>query len=527
MRARSIAPIWLWTAGVAFGAQAVTIWQDARPDCRLVLPAEPKSAALVASTINNYLRRSFGIELPIAERLGPTGMWLVAGTPESSPALAELAHEGLKPGPDPGDDGFRLLSQQTRGRRCLVIYGRTPRALKHGCQELLFYRLAATNVSGRLDWPLDISMRPAFAYRGIYMLPCWAAHDSHESWERVLRFNSELTLNRNWFWLDGFPVAGHPGEYAGTDLADGTKVQRLLDLADAEDMKILIGGGWFTWHHEKAVGKDLQKGIDYYMAYLSAFRHFHGFYIEPTGEGTEDKNWPAESEALLRLVRTVLERRPGFEFAIAIGKFNSSEYLRRLATLDPGQVYWWWCWGDPIRDRALDMFPSVLRWHTIRRMSDFHGSCAAPEPRERPLAGVVTSYDPGQGFGNPWNGWGRLGADKPRNFDPYDIPYFGHEYLYRERCWNPDLDEPAFLARLQRRLFDADAPGYSARLYWKLTQMTLAADEKVAPRRSDLAPIRRFVGEALQGDWTPRMKDTLARMNTALTELEKRAAPEP
>ena len=142
-----------------------------------------------------------------------------------------------------------------------------------------------------IDWPINVVMKPAWAYRGVYILPCWAAYDSLESWQRVLRFHSELTINRNWFWLDGFPVAGHPGEYAGTALASESNVQSLIDLCNDEQMKFLIGGGWFTWHHRKAVNQDYAKGRDYYLDYLRTFKNFHGFYFEPTGEGKEAQNW--------------------------------------------------------------------------------------------------------------------------------------------------------------------------------------------------------------------------------------------
>ena len=72
----------------------------------------------------------------------------------------------------------------------------------------MYFRIAGASNRFSVDWPLNIAMKPQIAYRGIYMLPIWSAYDSLDSWKRVLLFNSELTLNRVWFWLDGFPVAG-------------------------------------------------------------------------------------------------------------------------------------------------------------------------------------------------------------------------------------------------------------------------------------------------------------------------------
>lgn len=506
------------------------LWEEGRARCQIVMPsADPESARLARATLDRHLREFYQVEFAVASDASGAGTWLLVGTPENNPAIARLLRQGLElTNKDLGEEGFQLLTH-TRGRsRFIIAYARTPRALKHACQELVFYRIAATATNGWIEPPLNVVMQPQTAYRGVYILPCWSAHDALESWERVLRFHSELTLNRNWFWLDGFPVAGHTGEYTNTPLASDANVQRLLNLAAAEAMKIYIGGGWLNWHHEKAIGKDIEKGIAYYLDYLRAFTNFHGFYFEPTGEGRETQNWQPEAHALLRMIREVHARRPDFEIAIAIGKFNNPEYLRLFSQCDPGRVFWWWCWGNPLRDGALALYPSVLRWHLSQRMSNFHGDIAPPGPHERQLAGFVTSYDPGQGFGNLWNGWGKLGTDRPRNFHPHTIPYFAQQYFFRERCWNLELTEADFLARLRRRLFDADAPPEAIEHYWRLCRMAFATVELKKPRfptAEELAAERRFVQSLRRGHWTPRMNDTLARMEEALAGLALQPPP--
>lgn len=507
-----------------------TLWEKGRASCGLILPTtDLESARIGRATLERHLRAFFDVELPAASDMARSGTWLVLGSPQNNPVLARLVQQGLElRSQDLGDEGFQLLTHTDGRRKFIIAHAPTPRALKHACQELLFYRIAATTKRGWLDAPLNAVMKPETPYRGIYMLPCWSAHDSLESWERILRFNSELTLNRNWFWLDGFPVAGHPGEYTNTPLANDAHVQRLFNLVAQEHMKIYIGGGWLNWHHEKAIGKDVEKGIAYYLDYLRAFTNFHGFYFEPTGEGRETQNWRPEAEALRRMIRETLERGPDFEIAIAIGKFNNPEYLRLMSEFDPQRVFWWWCWGNPLRDGALKLYPSVLRWHLSQPMSNFHGELAPPGPRERQLAGFVTSYDPGQGFGNLWNGWGKLGVNHPRNFHPHTIPYFAQQYFFRERCWNLDLTETDFLARLHRRLFDADAPPDAIRHYWRLCQMALGTVERKTPRfptPEDLAAERDFVQSLRRRQWTPRMNDTLARMEEAVTGLAFRPPP--
>jgi hypothetical protein len=56
--------------------------------------------------------------------------------------------------------------------RFMIVYGKTSRALKHACQELIFYPLPATVAGVSVDWPLDLVRIPEFPYRGVYMLPC-------------------------------------------------------------------------------------------------------------------------------------------------------------------------------------------------------------------------------------------------------------------------------------------------------------------------------------------------------------------
>jgi hypothetical protein len=359
------------------------------------------------------------------------------------------------------------------------------------------------------------------------MLPCWSQHDSIESWQRVLRFTSELTLNRAWFWLDGFPVAGHPAvsnapgkksDYDRTPLASEANVQGLIDLVNDEDMRFYIGGGWMSWHQEQVVGKDPQKARDYYLAYLKTFKNVGGFYFEPTGEGSEVKDWRPEAESLQQFISDLLRERKDFEVAIAIGRFNNPQYLELMSRLDPKRAFWWWCWGDPHKDNPFQYYPSVLGWHTTVRMSDIHGTVAAPSEKESRLTGIATSYDPGMGYGNPWNGGSTLGgAPGPRDFHPHTMPYFSHEYRFRERCWNMRLSDEEFARRLSVRLFDADMPPDSINRYLKL------ADLCFNPAKADdatIAELDTFVN-AHQEQQTPRNRDTLARMAEAIRGLRQ------
>lgn len=504
------------------GAEPLTIWRDGSAVARLVAPeiSGPMSR-IVPATLECYLSRFYGWTLPISSRDDAPGVYVVVGNAANNPVIAQLVSQGLNLGlSELGEEGFRIFSHQRGDRRFLVVAANTPQGLKYGCQELVFFRLAVTTQIAQVDWPIDVSMKPQFAYRSIYMLPCWAAHDSIDSWRRVLKFNSELTLNRNWFWLAGFPLLPeYGGIYAGTDLADVNNVRSLVDLCRSEGTKFYVGGGWFTFHHVDAAAGSIERGARYYLDLVKLLPNTGGIYLEPPGEGYEvaPDVWQARTRAMQRMMQTIRRCRPDFEFALAIGSFNNSDYLDMVHGIDSANTYWWWCWGDPLRDNALARHPLVLRWHTVVQMSNYHGSTQPPGPLETPLTGFATSYDPGMGFGNPWNGWARMGVDAPRNFDPYTMPYFSHQYWFRERCWNVQISSEQFAARMARRLFDADLPPQAIQHYLKLAEY---CPNPGAASSEVLASMEAFV-TAYQGTGTPRNRDTFERMREALDGIRE------
>ena len=502
------------------GSQVIST--SKKPQAVLVPPRlNGPMASVVESTVNGYLQEAFGWMLPVHKGADGPGLFVLVGDESNNSVLRSLHQRGLKlDRTDLGSEGFRILTHKAGARRFIIVTANTPLGLKHGCQELVFFHLAATGERCAVDWPLDVHKKPAFAYRGVYMLPCWSAYDSLDSWKRVLRFHSELTLNRNWFWLAGFNLLEpYGGEYKRTDLANANNVRSLVELCRAEGMKFYIGGGWFTWHHQQHAAGSIERGIKYYLDLLDLLPDAEGIYLEPAGEGrdTDEKTWRVRTEAFQRMARRIWEKRPEFEFAIAIGQFNSRAYRQVMHETDDKRIYWWWCWGDPIRDNALAEHPLILRWHTIVQMSNYHGSTQPPRPGEAALTGLSTSYDPGQGFGNPWNGWGAMGVKNPRNFHPRTLPFFSHQYLFRERCWNDNLTDGEFASRLSRRLFDADMPSDAIAKYLTLAELCpkpLEADGKVIDVIDEF--VARFADKG-----TPRNRDTLMRMREAIDGMRK------
>ena len=501
------------------------IFSQRVPRVQLLAPSlAGQTKDVVAHTLNNYFDAALGWKIPIGHRLDSKLVNVVVGDATNNETLKALVKDGLDLQNDTlGDEGFRIFSHVANGNRMLIVTANSPRGLKHGCQELMYFRITATAKQVAVDWPLDVAMKPQIAYRGIYVLPIWSAYDSLDSWRQVMQFSSELTLNRIWFWLDGFPVAGHPASAHGQDyhlertpLASDKAVQSLIDLVNGEAMKFYIGGGWLSWHHWEVVRQNRAKAREYYFEYLRAFDGVGGFYFEPTGEGTERVDW-LPGDSLQKLIAELLKKDPKFEAAVAIGAFNNAEYLEIMSKLPPERAFWWWCWGDPLKDKAIDMYPSVLGWHTTAAMSNYHGRTAPPAVKDLKLAGFATSYDPGMGYGNSWNGWARMGVYEPRNFHPYTMPYFSHQYKFRERCWNVDQSDKEFASRLTRRLFDNDMPKEAIEYYLKLAEI---CPDPTTADPAEFERISQFVIRyACQG--TPRNRDTLARMQEAVDGIRK------
>jgi hypothetical protein len=509
-------------------ADQAVLWADGNARAKLIVPPLAGPAAqIVEDTLNGYCQELFGWKLPLADQLDAADTLILAGNVKTNPIIAKLASAGLAADTEGlEEEGFRLVSHVAGPRKLILILGNTPAALKFGCQELVFFQLTATPKLATVDLPLDLTRRPHFAYRGIYMLPCWAQHDTVESWRRVLRFNSEITINRNWFWLDGFPLLEkYGGEYAGTDLAKVENVRLLITLCRREAMKFYVGGGWFTWHHEKAAQGSYERGVQYYRDLVALLADAEGLYLELIGEEPADGGRTAEvaarhATALAELAGPLLAKRSDFELAVAIGRQNGPEFRKAVHAIDRQRLWWWWCWGDPIRDGATSEHPLVLRWHTSRKMSDLHGSTEPPQPRESPLAGFATSYDPGMGFGNPWNGRGEgigTGIQRARNFHPHTLPYFAHQYHFRERAWNPHLSDEQFRTRLARRLFDADQPAEAIDGYLRLCQLCRAPQ---ATNDGELQGLTAFVARH-ERQGTPRNRDTLYRMREAVEGLRQ------
>ena len=525
-------------------AQSLEVCRSEVPIAYLILPdMNGPTRNIVANTLNGYLQRSYNWKLPITQNMTLAGTYVIVGNQENNSTLRELVARGLQLNEGGvGSEGFQILTHELDQRRLIIVQAKTALGLKHACQELIYYRMAVTRDSASVPWPLDVTMQPAVAYRACYMLPCWSAYDSLDAWRRALEFNSELTLNRNWFWLNGFPLLSkYGGIYQDSDLGDLNNVRNLIELTHSEGMKFYIGGGWFTWHHkESASGSTVERvarvgagggekpieldeqgmstGIQYYLDLLAALPNADGLYIEPTGEGAEaDRRiWSKHVEALDRLLKQVQAARPEFESAIAIGRFNSRDYRQSIHQISPDRLHWFWAWGNPLDDKAISEHPLLLRWHTTQTMSSYHGSSKPPEPVEATLTGMVTSWDPGMGFGNPWNGWAKIGVDHPRNFHPYTMPYFSHQYWFRERCWNLNLTQEQFAQRLAKRLFDADMPPESINLYLSLAAM---CPQPANADSSELAASETFV-RRYANHGTLRNRDTLQRMKEAVDGIK-------
>ena len=83
--------------------------------------------------------------MPIGDRLDPRLVNVVVGDATNNETLKALVTGGLDlQNDDLGDEGFRILSHEVDGKRMLIVAANTPAGLKHGCQELMYFRIGAT-----------------------------------------------------------------------------------------------------------------------------------------------------------------------------------------------------------------------------------------------------------------------------------------------------------------------------------------------------------------------------------------------
>ena len=101
-------------------AGPMVLWEDRTPRFRLVLPVQDARAGeLIQSTFARYLREFYGIGAAVTADSSKPGLYIVAGTPESNPVMADLIRGGLRLTTESlGDEGFQLLTHES----CVAQY---------------------------------------------------------------------------------------------------------------------------------------------------------------------------------------------------------------------------------------------------------------------------------------------------------------------------------------------------------------------------------------------------------------------
>ena len=164
-----------------------------------------------------------------------------------------------------------------------------------------------------------------------------------------------------------------------------------------EGMKFYIGGGWFTFHHEKHAAGSVERGAWYYSGSFKLLPGAEGITWSP-GRGYEVKEevWWPRTTALIRW--PIGDAGPISSSPWPWG-CSTTAYREMLHKTDDKRTFWWWCWGDPVHDHALCLHPLIVRWHTVVQMSGYHGSTQPPGPNETALTGSRPAH-PGMGYGN-------------------------------------------------------------------------------------------------------------------------------
>ena len=112
---------------------------------------------IVPATLNGFFAEAYGWTVPIEGRSAESKLNILAGSPANSDGIRELVAGGLVLKlAGLGDEGFHVVTHESRGRRFLIIAANSPVGLKYGCQELAYFRMSVTTETAAIEWPMDI-----------------------------------------------------------------------------------------------------------------------------------------------------------------------------------------------------------------------------------------------------------------------------------------------------------------------------------------------------------------------------------
>jgi hypothetical protein len=162
-----------------------------------------------AEELKKYVHAMSGVDLPIAESVPSEGAIIAIGRAETNPIIAEAIGRGLVTLSEnyPGRDGFIVKTIEMGEQRILVIGGSVDRGTLYAAYALLedvlgigFFRDGErVPHSPTIELPdVDISERPAFAFRADGFIAYSPKFWDMDDWMRELDWKVKRRANSTW-----------------------------------------------------------------------------------------------------------------------------------------------------------------------------------------------------------------------------------------------------------------------------------------------------------------------------------------
>jgi hypothetical protein len=521
------------------GERFLDLVRGSKPAATVVVPDAPSAIWDAAAALLTRTAERWGgagprvVRLPRGAAL-PDGDVIVLGTAETSDELAAAARREGSPlarvaFADP--QAFAVESRTERGRKALLIAGKTPRGAFNGAVFCRDFLLDAVGPPGRADVfarSASLLRSPALAVRGTYHLSIYGAAMKYtaEDWMKVIDRYAEDGMERVYFWLSGHHPSKKFPQLYDVDSAKGTRltvdgVRRLIKYCHERGIRFYIGGGVFAWtashylvqgHPEAAAVK--ANGLCPSKPYARAANREHflemydtwpeadGFMFEVRDEQgecqCEDCKRPidalgsraygrAEITWLQEFAREAWKRNPRLHFCWLIGYAEHKDdvaYYDEIRRMSDPRFEWldvrigldlkgaWRLPGPGGAPRPLAFLgPRVAHFDPFYRLPLGDVVTAARRCADEGLSGYVPAFEPGFATASYY-------ADRiPVPTDA--LPYCLTGFVYREATWEPALTPAELKERVRRRYLSPEAPARFTDDFIWLHEFSLAYAEEI------------------------------------------------
>jgi hypothetical protein len=309
------------------------------------------------------------------------------------------------------------------------------------------------------------------------------------------------TMNVTMFWLSGlFPSKKYPAAIVYDKSRIGVEdVRAMIRHAHDRGVRFLLGSGVFAWFAVDALAERFPeskaKGCggmcpsnprarelnrQYLLEMLDAFPEADGFFLEirdeygpcqcPVCQRRLDQHGSkeygqAELSFLRELAEEVWRRNPKAIFISSIGYGDESAgahtgdvlFYEGIRGMSDPRLFWLLCrdnWALPAAGggrKPIRYFSNnLIQWCQYYRLGAADIAKWARRSHDAGCIGFCPAFEPGFCSASWYSDEVPYPVDR--------IPYLVTRFAYREFCWDPDMTDGEFRARLLRRFFGAKAP---------------------------------------------------------------------